>query len=232
MAQSAGGAPTTFFRLGVPKMIQVTHDVSEAFNDETNTVVGNDPIVLFGEWLELAHRSEVNDANAMALATSDASGMPNVRMVLLKKFDQEGLVFYSNTQSQKGGELLSNMQAAGVLHWKSLHRQIRFRGQVQQVSDAEADAHFASRDRASRIGAWASQQSRPLLKRGDLAKAVAVQAARFGISEVPRPSYWTGFRIVPLSMEFWIDKPFRLHDRLVFKRSSIEMPWASSRMYP
>ena len=157
-----------------------------------------------------AAASEVNDPNAMAIATTDATGLPDVRMVLLKHADANGFVFYTNTQSQKGLQLAENMQAAGVLHWKSLRRQVRFRGPVELVADSEADAYFASRPRASRIGAWASQQSRPLESRFALEKAVAREALRFNIGEVPRPPHWTGYRIRPMCIEFWTDKPFSL----------------------
>jgi pyridoxamine 5'-phosphate oxidase len=189
------------------------------------------PFTLFSEWLEDAKASEPNDPNAMALATADASGLPNVRMVLLKGFDEAGFVFYTNTESNKGNELAANMQAALCFHWKSLRRQVRVRGQVEQVSDAEADAYFASRPRDSRIGAWASQQSRPLESRFALEKAVAKNAAKYAIGEVPRPPYWTGFRIVPQHLEFWMDKPFRLHDRVVFARSE-DGTWERTRLYP
>ncbi|MBC2857561.1 pyridoxamine 5'-phosphate oxidase [Stappia sp. 28M-7] len=195
-------------------------------------VAAGDPFALFGEWLELASAKEPNDPNAMALATTGADGLPDVRMVLLKGFDENGFVFYTNTQSQKGGELAENMQAAGVLHWKSLRRQVRFRGPVEMVSAEEADAYFASRPRDSRIGAWASQQSRPLESRFALEKAVAKQAARFAIGEVPRPDYWTGFRIRPVYIEFWMDRPFRLHDRHVFRRARPEGGWTTQRLYP
>ena len=195
-------------------------------------VAAGDPFALFGEWLELATTKEPNDPNAMALATTGADGLPDVRMVLLKGFDEHGFVFYTNTQSQKGGELAENMQAAGVLHWKSLRRQVRFRGPAELVSAEEADAYFASRPRDSRIGAWASQQSRPLESRFALEKAVAKQAARFAIGEVPRPDYWTGFRIRPVYIEFWMDRPFRLHDRHVFRRERPEGGWSTQRLYP
>lgn len=195
-------------------------------------VAAGDPFALFGEWLELASAKEPNDPNAMALATTGADGLPDVRMVLLKGFDENGFVFYTNTQSQKGGELAENMQAAGVLHWKSLRRQVRFRGPVEVVTAEEADAYFASRPRDSRIGAWASQQSRPLESRFALEKAVAKQAARFAIGEVPRPDYWTGFRIRPVYIEFWMDRPFRLHDRHVFRRARPEGGWTTQRLYP
>jgi pyridoxamine 5'-phosphate oxidase len=151
-------------------------------------------------------------------------------MVLLKSADESGFVFYTNTESNKGRELLGQPKAALVIHWKSLRRQIRARGPVTMVSDAEADAYFQSRPRDSRIGAWASQQSRPLESRFALEKAVAVHAAKYAIGEVPRPSYWTGFRIAPVSIEFWQDKPFRLHDRAVFTREGDG--WRKARLYP
>jgi pyridoxamine 5'-phosphate oxidase len=190
-----------------------------------------EPFDLFAAWMEEAKASEPNDPNAMALATADADGLPNVRMVLLKGFDTDGFVFYTNTESNKGGELLSNMQAALCFHWKSLRRQVRVRGQVSRVSEAEADDYFRSRPRDSRIGAWASQQSRPLESRFALEKAVAVNAAKYAIGEVPRPPHWTGFRIAPSSMEFWMDKPFRLHDRVQFRRMQ-DGGWTKARLYP
>jgi pyridoxamine 5'-phosphate oxidase len=189
-----------------------------------------EPFALARSWLEEAQASEINDPNAMALATVDPDGLPNVRMVLLKGFDENGFVFYTNTESNKGRELLGQMKAALVLHWKSLRRQIRARGPVTLVSDQEADAYFRSRPRDSRIGAWASQQSRPLESRFALEKAVAVNTAKYAIGEVPRPPYWTGFRIAPVSIEFWQDKPFRLHDRVVFTREGDG--WRKARLYP
>ncbi|HLM40708.1 MAG TPA: pyridoxamine 5'-phosphate oxidase [Microvirga sp.] len=189
-----------------------------------------EPFALARSWLEEAKASEINDPNAMALATVDPDGLPNVRMVLLKGFDENGFVFYTNTESNKGRELLGQMKAALVLHWKSLRRQIRARGPVTPVSDQEADAYFQSRPRDSRIGAWASQQSRPLESRFALEKAVAVNTAKYAIGEVPRPPYWTGFRIAPVSIEFWQDKPFRLHDRVVFTREG--EGWRKARLYP
>lgn len=191
----------------------------------------DEPFDLFAAWMEEAKASEPNDPNAMALATADTDGMPNVRMVLLKGFDKDGFVFYTNTESNKGGELLANMQAAICFHWKSLRRQVRVRGSVTRVSEAEADEYFRSRPRDSRIGAWASQQSRPLESRFALEKAVAVNAARYAIGDVPRPPHWTGFRITPKSMEFWMDKPFRLHDRVQFKRLE-DGGWTKARLYP
>ena len=190
----------------------------------------SEPFRLFEEWLAEAARSEPNDPNAMALATVDADGLPDVRMVLLKGHDERGFVFYTNAESAKGVELAGQPKAAAVFHWKSLARQIRLRGPVTRVGDAEADAYFASRPRDSRIGAWASQQSRPLESRFALEKAVAVQAARFALGNIPRPPYWTGFRIDPVAMEFWQDKPFRLHDRVRFTRTADG--WRSQRLYP
>ncbi|MGE0211363.1 MAG: pyridoxamine 5'-phosphate oxidase [Parvibaculaceae bacterium] len=199
---------------------------SEDFTDR------EEPFRLFGEWMGEAERSEPNDHNAMALATVDADGMPNVRMVLLKGFDAQGFVFYTNYDSQKGRELLGAGKAALGFHWKSLRRQVRVRGAVSPVTGEEADAYFATRARDSRIGAWASQQSRPLESRFALEKAVAKYAARYAIGEVPRPPYWSGFRLVPVSIEFWHDRPFRLHDRIVFRRSSPGEPWTRERLYP
>ncbi len=192
----------------------------------------NEPFALFGEWLKEAEASEINDPNAVALATVDETGLPNVRMVLLKGFDVDGFVFYTNFESQKGRELLGQKKAAMVFHWKSLRRQVRLRGPVEVVSDAEADEYFASRPRGSRLGAWASKQSRPLESRFALEKAVAEYTARYPIGEIPRPPHWSGFRIRPISIEFWHDRPFRLHDRMEFRRETPESPWNKVRMYP
>tara|TARA_R110002072_G_scaffold55064_7_gene143854 strand:+ start:632 stop:1300 length:669 start_codon:yes stop_codon:yes gene_type:complete len=191
-----------------------------------------EPFDLFVRWLEDAKKKEPNDANAMALATADRDGLPDVRMVLLKDAAPSGFVFYTNTGSAKGCQLADNPQAALCFHWKSLRRQVRVRGKIETVSDEEADAYFASRARDSRIGAWASQQSRPLESRFALEKAVAREAARFGLGEVPRPDHWTGFRLIPTAIEFWRDRPFRLHDRLVFTRASARDAWTTNRLYP
>ena len=201
----------------------------QALTDGDFTEVG-EPWSIFRAWLKEAEASEPNDPTAMALATVDAEGLPNVRMVLLKEADERGFVFYTNTESNKGRELLGQPKAALVLHWKSLRRQVRARGLVTLVSNEEADAYFASRPRDSRIGAWASQQSRPLESRFALEKAVASFAAKHATGAVPRPPYWTGFRIAPVAMEFWQDRPFRLHDRVAFERA--DDGWRRTRLYP
>ena len=190
----------------------------------------NEPYSLFGTWLKDAEASEPNDPNALALATVDADGMPNVRMVLLKSFDSDGFVFFTNYESRKGQELLGQKKAALVFHWKSLRRQVRVRGHVETVSDTEADAYFETRARGSRIGAWASKQSRPLESRFVLEKAVAEYTVKFGIGHIPRPAHWSGFRLKPVSIEFWADRPFRLHDRVEFTRAG--EGWERVRMYP
>ncbi len=192
----------------------------------------NEPFSLFGTWLEDARNSEINDPNAVALATVDPQGLPDVRMVLLKDFDARGFVFYTNFESRKGEEILSGMKAAMCFHWKSLRRQVRLRGPVEIVSDEEADAYYKTRPRGSRIGAWASRQSRPLESRFALEKAVAEYTARYAIGEIPRPPHWSGFRIRPVSIEFWHDRPFRLHDRVEFRRPAEGEGWTKVRMYP
>ena len=190
-----------------------------------------EPFRLFGEWLADATAHEPNDPNAVALATVDEDGLPNARMVLLKGFDAAGFVFYTNFESAKGREILGARKAAMCFHWKSLRRQVRLRGPVEIVDDDEADAYFASRPRGSRIGAWASKQSRPLEGRFALERAVAEYTARHAIGEIPRPPYWSGFRIVPRTIEFWHDRPFRLHDRVVFSRRD-DGGWDRTRLFP
>jgi pyridoxamine 5'-phosphate oxidase len=192
----------------------------------------DEPLALFADWMAAAEKAEPNDPNAMALATTGADSLPDVRMVLLKSFDSNGFVFYSNSESAKGLELAQNMKAAALFHWKSLRRQVRIRGLVEKASDAEADAYFASRALQSRIGAWASQQSRPLESRFALQKAAAQYAAKFALGTVPRPPYWIGYRIAPVAIEFWSDGAFRLHDRIVFTRATPEGGWQKQRLYP
>ncbi len=192
----------------------------------------SEPFTLFASWYAAAQKSEPEYPDAMALATVDGDGLPNVRMVLLKSADPSGFVFYSNAESAKGTELDANMKAAAVLYWKSLRRQVRLRGPVSRVADEEADAYFASRPLQSRIGAWASKQSRPLESRFALEAAVAKYAAQFAFGVVPRPPCWVGYRIVPLYLEFWSEGAFRLHDRLVFRRAAAGEPWMKERLYP
>jgi pyridoxamine 5'-phosphate oxidase len=197
-----------------------------------------DPFALFDAWFAEAKTHEPNDPNAMSIATVDATGMPNVRIVLLKGLDEaahgadRGFVFYTNHEGAKGRELLATRKAALNFHWKSLNRQVRIRGHVSVVTDAEADAYYATRARGSRIGAWASQQSRPLTSRAELEQAVAAYEKKFGDGDIPRPGYWSGFRVTPVSIEFWHDRPFRLHDRLVFSRAAISDAWSKTRLSP
>lgn len=191
-----------------------------------------DPFALFSHWLKEAEAGEINDPNGVALATVDTEGLPNVRMVLLKGLDARGFVFYTNFESAKGREILASMKAAMVFHWKSLRRQVRVRGPVEIVSEAEADAYYQTRPRGSRIGAWASQQSRPLESRFALETAVAKVTAQYAIGEIPRPAHWSGFRIVPTEIEFWKDGAFRLHDRVKFTRENSADAWQTTRLYP
>ena len=191
-----------------------------------------DPIAAFAAWLEEAGQTEPNDPNAMALATLGTDGMPNVRMVLLKGLDARGFVFYTNLESRKGEELAAEAQAALCFHWKTQQRQVRVRGPVSPVSDAEADAYYASRGRESRIGAWASQQSRPLADRAELEAAFAEADAAHPGDDIARPPHWSGRRITPLSIEFWQDGAHRLHDRLVYRRADENAAWTTGRLYP
>ena len=199
-------------------------------------VAAPEPFALFDAWFQEAKAHEPNDPNAFALATVDAAGLPNVRILLLKGLDpadhaERGFVFYTNFESAKGEELLASKKAALNFHWKSLRRQVRVRGLVSVVSDAEADAYFATRPRGSRIGAWASQQSRSLESRKALEQAVEAMTAKYP-GDIPRPPYWSGFRVTPLEMEFWHDRPFRLHERVVFRRGAVGQVWNKQRLYP
>ncbi len=200
--------------------------------DDAALFAENEPLVLFARWFKEACDNEPNDPNGMALATADASGFPDVRMVLMKGFDAQGFVFYTNAESAKGAQLQQNPLAAACFHWKSLRRQVRARGLVEDVSDPEADAYFQSRDRGARLGAWASEQSRALPDRLALEKRVAEFALKYGLAEVPRPPHWRGYRLVALGIEFWRERPFRLHDRLAFTRTDPASAWTKTRLYP
>ncbi len=189
-----------------------------------------DPYRRFAEWFAEAEASEPNDANAMSVASVGPDGMPSLRMVLMKGYDSRGFVFYTNLESRKGTELLAHPQAALLFHWKSLRRQVRIQGAVEPVSDAEADEYFATRARGSQIGAWASIQSRPLAGRFELERRVAEYGVKFGLGKVPRPPHWSGFRVVPRSIEFWADRAFRLHERVVY--SADGGTWATVRLFP
>lgn len=215
-----------------PSAEEYAHDYAAALaaNSDEAAFERDEPFGLFVDWLAEARAHEINDSNAMTLATVDADGLPDARIVLLKDVDAEGFTFYSNRESAKGVELDANPSAAVVFHWKSLRRQVRVRGPVEPVSPEEADAYFSSRARESRIGAWASDQSRPLSDRQALIDAVAEQTARFEGQDVPRPERWTGWRVRPLAIEFWRDRPFRLHDRLRFVRDG--EAWRRERLWP
>ena len=197
----------------------------------TRTPATDDPIAVFAGWMAEATKSEPNDPNAVCLATCTPEGRPSARMVLLKDVDARGFVFYTNLESRKGGELAANPFAALCFHWKTLQRSVRVEGPVEAVTAAEADAYYASRARGSRIGAWASRQSRPLEGRFALEKAVAEYTLKFGLGEIPRPAHWSGFRLVPDRMELWRDMPFRLHERRVFHRTPSQ-GWEMEMLYP
>ena len=213
--------------------------MSDTFDIDTVAQLdrAHDPFELFEIWYDAARVSEPNDPNAMAVATVDNAGFPNIRMVLLKDLDatgtkNRGFVFYTNFEGAKGRELLAAPKAALLFHWKSLERQIRIRGAVSLVTSAEADAYFASRPRLSQVGAWASQQSRPLEARAVLEDAIARYSEKFGTGSIPRPPYWSGFRVTPFEIEFWLSRPFRLHDRAVFRLASDDAAWTKTRLFP
>ncbi len=198
-------------------------------NDADNAIPDTDPFALFDAWFAEAQGTELNDPNAMALATATPGAVPSVRMVLLKGHDHRGFVFYTNAQSRKGGEILANPRAALLFHWKSLRRQIRIEGPLSEVTAAEADAYFHSRPLKSQVGSAASDQSRPLDSRQTYLDRVEALAAQHTV-EVPRPAHWTGFRLAPQAIEFWTDRPNRLHERRRFERAS--EGWTSSLLYP
>lgn len=198
---------------------------------ETNVVFGK-PFETFGEWLEEAKASEINDPTAMSLATATAAGAPSLRMVLLKGWDERGFVFYTNLDSRKGGELNENSHVALLFHWKSLRRQIRIEGEVSAVSVEEADEYFASRPRGSRIGAWASKQSSPMQGRFEFEAEIAKYTTKFGVGDIPRPDNWSGFRVKPIAFEFWRDRKFRLHERLQYDLMTEENQWKLTELYP
>lgn len=218
-----------------PKSVIPPSPSAEAYavdEDQGEVFTLDEPLALFIEWFTLAKKKEINDPNAMTLATVDAEGLPNARMVLLKDIDARGLSFFTNLESAKGRELTAHPKAALVFHWKSIRRQVRFRGAVEPVSGAEADAYFATRAKGAQIGAWASPQSRPMEGRFALEKAVARETARHGLGATPRPPHWSGFRLVPVEIEFWVNRPFRLHDRLAYRRERSQHEWRPVRLYP
>jgi pyridoxamine 5'-phosphate oxidase len=207
----------------------IEHPASLTGGDFTEA---EEPFRLFAAWFAEAKKNEPNNPDAMTLSTVDADGFPNARMVLLKGCDERGFVFYTNLGSVKSRELAQAPRAALTLYWKSLQRQVRVRGEIEPVTAAEADAYFATRSRLSQIGAWASKQSTALESRLAFEKAVAVQTAKFGIGTVPRPPHWSGFRLVPYEIEFWQERPFRLHDRIRFQRAQTRAHWSKTRLYP
>ena len=210
----------------------IKHQTTLTSGTSADFTQASEPFALFAEWFGEANKSELNDPNAMALATVDDIGLPDVRMVLMKGYDEDGFVFYSHKASQKGQELAGNPKAALLFHWKSLRRQVRIRGLVTPVTDEEADAYFATRPKQAQLGAWASKQSQPLESRFAFEQAIAKVAAQYIIGEVPRPPGWSGWRITPVRMEFWRDRPFRLHDRIEFRCDAAGQSWIKVWMYP
>ncbi len=201
--------------------------------EQGDAFTSDDPLALFADWMALASKTEPNDVNACAVATAGADGFPNVRTQLLKGISEAGFDLYSNAESAKGREIADNPRVALCFHWKTIRRQVRVRGTVERLPEAEIDAYFASRSRGSRIGAWASQQSRPVESRAALKAAVAEIEARFeGVDDVPRPEHWVGWRLTPSEIEFWVNQPFRLHDRLLFTRENAAAPWTTKRLFP
>jgi pyridoxamine 5'-phosphate oxidase len=210
----------------------IKHPTSLTTGTSGDFTAAEEPFALFAEWFAEACKSEPNDPNAMSLATVDGDGLPDVRMVLMKGYDAEGFVFYSHVASQKGRELAANSKAGLLFHWKSLRRQVRIRGTVSRVTDAEADAYFATRPKQAQLGAWASKQSEPLESRFAFEQAIAKFAVKYALSDVPRPPGWSGWRIAPQRFEFWHDRPFRLHDRIEFRRDAPGAAWNKVRLYP
>ena len=206
-------------------------DEQQAAAASADAIPAAEPLALFAEWFAEAKKSEPNDPEAVAVATATPDAAPSVRMVLLKDHGPDGFVFYTNAQSRKGGELLANPQAAMLFHWKSLRRQIRIEGRIGEVEPEMADAYFASRSRDSQLGALASDQSRPLASRGEFLGRIAKVTARHLVGQIPRPSHWTGFRLVPHAFEFWMDRPFRLHERRRFELGD-DGQWTSGLLYP
>jgi pyridoxamine 5'-phosphate oxidase len=219
--------PLSFATASLPKETAI---LNERTLTPGNLDACEDPFTLFSQWFEDARAHEVNDPEAMSLATVDDDGLPDVRVVLCKGVESEGLVFYTNAESAKGRQIGRHPHAAALFHWKSLRRQARFRGSVRMLGEADADAYFHSRHPQSQLGAWASEQSRPLESRAVLERRVADYAAKFGSGEIPRPPYWRGFRLTPSEVELWADGAFRLHDRVRFTRAA--SGWARQRLFP